>query len=213
MERDLELERRKSAGLQDSLKERDKEYQKLKTQYDKIKRKALLAPNLVGSGEGAIPLSGNENPHGERPIFNEQSNKLKSGMAFGATVGGAVNVGAVVGDMEAHGIQRTPIVNRTAMQPGTSWRQPASAQPRHNPQRQPFNTGVERSFRSHTTQSDRTDSVGEVENLIGAANVRQSARPANNNAWPAQARMGRPQQRGETPYPRVTPNAFSCQYA
>lgn len=30
LERDLELERRKAAGLQDSLKDRDKEYQKLK---------------------------------------------------------------------------------------------------------------------------------------------------------------------------------------
>ncbi|KAH9843692.1 uncharacterized protein C8Q71DRAFT_696526 [Rhodofomes roseus] len=33
LERDLELERRKLSGLQDSLKERDKEYQKLKVLY------------------------------------------------------------------------------------------------------------------------------------------------------------------------------------
>ncbi|KAJ7057128.1 hypothetical protein C8F01DRAFT_992082, partial [Mycena amicta] len=42
--RDFELERRKVHDLQEASRERDKEYQKLKAQLDKIKRKALLTP-------------------------------------------------------------------------------------------------------------------------------------------------------------------------
>ncbi|KAI0921955.1 hypothetical protein AcW2_006780 [Taiwanofungus camphoratus] len=105
LERDLELERRNLASHQDSLRERDKEYQKLKTQYDKIKRKALLAPNVVG-GDSAIPLI-NENPAnhtGERSALDEHLNKMRQGMPFGTTLG-AVDVGAVVGDMEANSVR------------------------------------------------------------------------------------------------------------
>ncbi|KAI0734979.1 hypothetical protein C8Q72DRAFT_335315 [Fomitopsis betulina] len=43
LERDLELERRKAAGLQDSLKDRDKEYQKLKVIT------GTLMPTVAGS--------------------------------------------------------------------------------------------------------------------------------------------------------------------
>ncbi|TFY59872.1 hypothetical protein EVJ58_g5507 [Rhodofomes roseus] len=103
LERDLELERRKLSGLQDSLKERDKEYQKLKAQYDKIKRKALLAPNVVG-GDNVVPGTAN-GPHvGERHVLNDQANKLRPGGVFGA----GLDVGAVVGDMEAHGVSFLP---------------------------------------------------------------------------------------------------------
>lgn len=99
IERDLELERRKMAGLQDSIKERDKEYQKLKTHYDKIKRKALLAPGL-GGNESTGLMAGADGYHADRVGLNEQQNKHRSGMAFGATV----DMGAVVGDMEANGV-------------------------------------------------------------------------------------------------------------
>ena len=130
LERDLELERRKAAGLQDSLKDRDKEYQKLKVhrtappplpqrpdaatgdaqaQYDKIKRKALLGPNVVG-GENAPVPGGATDAHlrvGERHVLGDQANKLRPGALFGPGLGG-VDVGAVVGDMEAHGVSLPP---------------------------------------------------------------------------------------------------------
>ncbi|KAJ7781538.1 hypothetical protein B0H16DRAFT_1498731 [Mycena metata] len=84
LERDLELERRKVRDLQDATRERDKEYQKLKTQHDKIKRKALLAPNAAATG-----VSSGEDPH---------TNKLR---AFS----NPVDLGAVVGGMEASGVK------------------------------------------------------------------------------------------------------------
>ncbi|KAI0939068.1 hypothetical protein AcV5_000586 [Taiwanofungus camphoratus] len=198
LERDLELERRNLASHQDSLRERDKEYQKLKTQYDKIKRKALLAPNVVG-GDSAIPLI-NENPAnhtGERSALDEHTNKMRQGMPFGTTLG-AVDVGAVVGGMEANSIQRTPIANRAigpSIQQGSAWRQPRPVQPRHNAQRQPFNVMADRSFRTNsTTRSDHSDSIGEVENLLGNS-TRQSARTATNTWSLPQARNSRPPQR------------------
>jgi len=49
LERDLELERRKNRDVQAASREKDKEYQKLKNQFDKIKRKTLLAPNALAS--------------------------------------------------------------------------------------------------------------------------------------------------------------------
>ncbi|KAI0734980.1 hypothetical protein C8Q72DRAFT_335270 [Fomitopsis betulina] len=102
---------------------------------------------------------------------------------------GAVDMGTVVGDMEAHGIQRTPIVNRVTVQPGSGWRQPGTAQ-RHQPQRQPFSANAvagERPFRKSTTTPD---SVTSVENLLTGSG-RSSGRTANNmHAWPA------PQARG-----------------
>ncbi|KAK7696626.1 hypothetical protein QCA50_001284 [Cerrena zonata] len=101
MERDLELERRRSASLQDSLRDREKEYQKLKVGHlDKIKRKALLAPGTVGQPAG---VGGHTLDDRTRPATG-----------FGAST--AMNVGAVVGGMEANGIQRTPITTRTAQQ-------------------------------------------------------------------------------------------------
>jgi len=121
-------------------------------------------------------------------------------MVFGTGLRGTVDMGAVVGDMEANGIQRTPIANRTmgmtGVQPGSAWRQPGTGQPRHNPQRQPFNAAADRSFRSNTTRSDRSDSATEVENLLSSA-ARQPVR-GPGSAWPApQARTGQPVQRGK----------------
>ncbi|KAJ7047648.1 hypothetical protein C8F04DRAFT_1247276 [Mycena alexandri] len=90
LERDLELERRKVRDLQDAARERVKEYQKLKTQHDKIKRKALLASNATGVSSG-------EDPH---------TNKLR---AFS----NPVDLGAVRTKVHPQ-IQRTPLVNRTS---------------------------------------------------------------------------------------------------
>jgi len=53
----LDLERRRNRDLQETSRERDKEYQKLKAQYDKLKRRALLAPT-VGANQPGINLAG-----------------------------------------------------------------------------------------------------------------------------------------------------------
>ncbi|KAF8845740.1 hypothetical protein BDN67DRAFT_296381 [Paxillus ammoniavirescens] len=97
LDRDLELERRKVRELQDASREREKEYQKLKAQHDKVKRKALLAPDAPRAGA----LAG----HGINPFHRAPSNQTRTA--------GEVDIGAVVGGMEAIGIQRTPFINRT----------------------------------------------------------------------------------------------------
>lgn len=45
-------------------------------------------------------MAGADGYHADRVGLNEQQNKHRSGMAFGATV----DMGAVVGDMEANGV-------------------------------------------------------------------------------------------------------------
>ncbi|KAF8760043.1 chiasma assembly [Rhizoctonia solani] len=49
VERDLETERRKCRDLAESTREKDKEYQKLKSQYDVLKRKTILAPDTLAT--------------------------------------------------------------------------------------------------------------------------------------------------------------------
>ncbi|KAJ7117317.1 hypothetical protein C8R43DRAFT_102973 [Mycena crocata] len=173
LERDLELERRKVRDLQDATRERDKEYQKLKAQLDKIKRKALLAPN------GPV-MSAGEDQHNH--------NKLR---AFASN---SVDLGAVVGGMEASGIHRTPLVNRTAggsfgpsSHSNNQWGQQQQQQHQQQHQqhqqpnsgrrtqshRQPFATAQDRAYQSGNT-SDRSASAHEVENmLLGGQNTRQ----------------------------------------
>ena len=74
-------------------------------QYDKLKRKALLG-GTVGSKDGSIPL-GNQTLN----VLDRQddSARLKQGIAFTAGIGGVggvgVDVGAVVGNMEAAGVR------------------------------------------------------------------------------------------------------------
>ncbi|KAI0829396.1 hypothetical protein BC628DRAFT_1131096 [Trametes gibbosa] len=190
LERDLDGERRKSAGMQDSLKESEKEYHKLKAQYDKLKRKALLGGGVGTKDGGTLPLGAQSLNMQER--HDENGARMKQGMVFGAGIGGAggVDVGAVVGNMEATGIQRTPIVNRTmgGMQPGggaTTWRQPQAPIPRHAAQRQPFSAMDQRSFRTSasTARSDRSDSTAEVEGLIAQTSGRHGMRNNPHGQW------------------------------
>lgn len=89
LERDMELERRKVHELQDSSREREKEYQKLKAQYDKAKRKSLLAPNTAPSGQGG----GGVNMFDRPP--QDDHNKGRAGM----------DIGAMIGGMDANGVQ------------------------------------------------------------------------------------------------------------
>jgi len=91
LERDLELERRKVRELQETARERDKEYQKLKIQLDKIKRKTLFGPT-------------NENGHGQA-LFppNQFLDKARS-HAVNINSVNNVDLTAVVGGMEANGV-------------------------------------------------------------------------------------------------------------
>lgn len=67
------------------------------TQHDKIKRKALLAPNLNGH-DTSLTLSANitENKH----VHPGHQAKARNGVGIGNN---AVDLGAVVGGMEASG--------------------------------------------------------------------------------------------------------------
>ncbi|KAF9247012.1 hypothetical protein BU15DRAFT_57942 [Melanogaster broomeanus] len=180
LERDLELERRKVRELQDASREREKEYQKLKAQHDKVKRKALLAPDpprpvaLPGHGLNQFDRAPPDNQ--TRPAVGE------------------VDIGAVVGGMEAIGIQRTPLISRTM--PGSFGMQqghPRSHAPQSNlnPQartaslhRHPLNTG-DRSFRVNSV-SDRSDSANEVENML----LPQSGRGRHTGVSPGSGGWG-----------------------
>ncbi|KAF7353034.1 E3 ubiquitin-protein ligase CCNB1IP1 [Mycena venus] len=192
LERDLELERRKVRDLQDAAREQDKEYQKLKAQHDKIKRKALLGPNAVA---GAVPA-----------VENQQQNKLSR--AFSNPVG----IGAVVGGMEASGIQRTPLVNRTsgagfAASSHNSWG-PHQAQQQQHPQqhvqqptrrtqshRQPFAAQNDRGYQSGHTSDRSTGSAHEVENILLGGG--QAPRPMPTHGWStAPTPRARPAPRG-----------------
>ena len=117
LERDLELERRKTRELQEASRERDKEYQRLKAcvlsylptssyshvtfrqaQHDQIKRKALFAPHVHGQENN---LGANSSQIQERQSLSDHQETSRSGMLFGNN---AVNLGAVVGGMEANGV-------------------------------------------------------------------------------------------------------------
>ncbi|KAJ7904231.1 hypothetical protein B0H14DRAFT_593878 [Mycena olivaceomarginata] len=170
LQRDLELERRKVRDLQEAAREQDKEYQKLKAQHDKIKRKALLAPNAVAAVE-------NNQPQTRRAFSNPGA------------------VGAVVGGMEANGIQRTPLVNRTsgagfAAPSNNNWGQHQPQQPpaqqhvqqstrRIQSHRQPFAAQNDRAHQSGHTSDRSAGSANEVENLL----LGQAARPMPNHGW------------------------------
>lgn len=76
--------------MQDALREREKEYQKLKGHMDKIKRKALLAPGNAGQPDG---FGG--------PTFEDRTRHTGG---FGNGISTGLDVGAVVGGMEASGV-------------------------------------------------------------------------------------------------------------
>ncbi|KAG8863835.1 hypothetical protein FRB96_007672 [Tulasnella sp. 330] len=147
LERDLELERKKTRELSDASREKDKEYQKLKNHYDSIKRKALLAPSnpqqsLVGDQGGG---------GGGMDTMELDPSAVNRTRQIGAGIGSGVSMGDVVNGMEANRIQRTPI--RPAAGGGFSnpqqWQQPR--QPSHqtqNQQRRPF-TGVQQQNQQH----------------------------------------------------------------
>lgn len=88
LERDLELERRKVRELQDTSREREKEYQRLKAQLDKVKRKALLGPDTT-----TRVVTSAVNPPTRTPLNNTSVQRQPLG-----------DVGAVMGGMQASGV-------------------------------------------------------------------------------------------------------------
>ncbi|KAG8833853.1 Cytochrome b2, mitochondrial precursor [Serendipita sp. 399] len=103
LERDLELERRKNREQQDQLREKDKEYARLKSQYDQLKRKALLAPGAISNtvaADTALHLGDS----------TRQEGTSRSGHGVAGLAGfNALTVNDVVNGMEAGSIQRTPL--------------------------------------------------------------------------------------------------------
>ncbi|KAF8236622.1 hypothetical protein L208DRAFT_611030 [Tricholoma matsutake] len=152
---------------------------KLKQSHDKLKRKALLAPNSVGK----------DPPLGFGGHVSDNQAKHRT---FGMNIEN--NLGAVVGGVEASGVimQRTPIVNRTMGGPfvpqaqATAWVQhrhpPAQSHTRNNSHRQPFASHVDREYRSgNTTDHSDSASVNEVENMLVS---HQSSRvPISHTGW------------------------------
>ncbi|KAF7980939.1 hypothetical protein HWV62_36165 [Athelia sp. TMB] len=188
LETDLELERRKVRDLQDTSRDRDKEYQKLKAQHDKIKRKALLAGGPPNN-EHLQSLSGNPGHPAARQHQEEQQIRGRTGMMFGSN---AVDLGVVVGGMEANG-------NGGWVQPPPN--QNIQAQGRNNNQsqrRQTFGGPADRTFHSITV-SERSESADEVENLLmNSRQVPASAvrRLSDQGGWGSSNQRMRTQQRG-----------------
>ncbi|KAK0190766.1 hypothetical protein F5146DRAFT_1137592 [Armillaria mellea] len=197
LERDVELERRKVRELQDASRDRDREYQKLKAQHDKMKRKVLLAPNLSGqqaSGNESLNLSSSSFPGQGEP------NARQPLRTFG--------VGAVVDGMEANGIQRTPLVNRGGQGGGfvrngsDGWVQAGGAGQRLA-HRQPLGVGHGQQYRQTSgSMSERSDtsSLHEVENLLGVGGNGSGGKRRNTGpGWGSVPAQQQPQQkqRGE----------------
>ncbi|KAK0491202.1 hypothetical protein IW261DRAFT_73589 [Armillaria novae-zelandiae] len=177
LERDVELERRKVRELQEASRDRDREYQKLKAQHDKMKRKVLLAPNLSGQ-----QVSGNESLNLSSSSFPGQgeANARQPLRAFG--------VGAVVDGMEANGIQRTPLVNRGGQGGGfvrngsDGWVQGGQ----RIVHRQPLAVGHGQAYRpTGGSMSERSDasSLHEVENLLGVGGNGSGAKRRTGPGW------------------------------
>ncbi|TRM68423.1 hypothetical protein BD626DRAFT_116003 [Schizophyllum amplum] len=120
LQREVELEHRKTRDLQEAHRERDREYQKLKAQFDKLKRKALLPSATPDPMTAASANAGRDNQHGR------QRN-------FAANPGNTVNIEEVVGGMEASGVganvhhlRAFPTKNVVRFSGHHSWRVPTT---------------------------------------------------------------------------------------
>jgi len=186
----LEVERRKVRELQDASRERDKEYQKLKTQYDRVKRKALLGPNVKAqdtpAGVNALGATGGSRI--DRQDSDEQLRRQRIGVPLGANVINNFDIGAVAAEMEATAVQRTPIASRAGSGGHQNGWQQASFQ-RQPTQRRPFAPG-DRSLAPSI--SDRSDSGNEVEAMV----LGISGRARNGMGWTPQDAKVRSSNRG-----------------
>ncbi|KAK0206788.1 hypothetical protein DFS33DRAFT_619527 [Desarmillaria ectypa] len=198
LERDVELERRKVRELQEASRDRDREYQKLKAQHDKMKRKVLLAPNLTGQQP-----SGNEALNMGSSSFPEQGdpNPRQPLRAF--------RVGAVVGSMEANG--RTPLVNHGVQGGGfvrngnDGWVQSGGAGQRMPHRQQLLVAQAQQYQQTSGSMSERSDtsSLYEMENLLGMGGNGSGGKRRNTGpGWgmvpvQQQQQQQQQQQRGE----------------
>jgi len=164
LERDVEVERRKVHELQETSREREKEYQKLKNQHEKVKRKALLVPS-------AGPPNGMQKAGGEARHPVDPSARL--------------DIDAVVGGMEAVGLQRTPLVSRNANGQVRSNSFQYGSQPQRVPQSQHRQTADGTSRRHQRNFSERSESASEVENmLLHPSRSRPAVNGGNAAAFP-----------------------------
>ncbi|KAN0127082.1 hypothetical protein V8E53_015100 [Lactarius tabidus] len=143
-ERDLDLERRKNRDLMESSRERDKEYQKLKAQYDKLKRRALLAPTIGTNQPGMNITGGPELP----PGVNAMEMNGRTPMANRSAGQFSTPAGQPIWSSHSH-------------QP-----QPQHGQQNPPPVRQPF-VASDRSLHL-SAASQHSNSTQEVEELLGS---------------------------------------------
>ncbi|KAB5592097.1 E3 ubiquitin-protein ligase [Ceratobasidium theobromae] len=110
VERDLEVERRKCRDLAESAREKDKEYQKLKAQYDALKRKTILAPDTLATAanQAAHQLTMNR----AEPLAPQPQ-----------------RLGDIAGGMDANRVQRTPLRQAQAQASTGFVQQPARMGP------------------------------------------------------------------------------------
>ncbi|KAG2013993.1 hypothetical protein CC2G_010847 [Coprinopsis cinerea AmutBmut pab1-1] len=146
LERDLELERKKVRELQDSNREQNKEYQKLKAHYDKMKKKMLLGgpqPN-----DTTIPTTSQGSGLIQERALQQRAHLHANGTNL---------------DIPGSGVQRTPLVTSNNGGLGFSVQE---SQRRSAFNRQLFgfnnNHGGDRS----AGLSERSNSVNEVENFL-----------------------------------------------
>ena len=160
-------------------------------------------------------LGGVPNPLMDRGPVEGDNRESRPGGPFvhnGAMVN--VDLSAVVGGMEANGvstfprvrypvlmvtviqIQRTPIINRTSGAFQQLWHQPQQFQERGGQRRQQFVQG-DRPLRTATI-SERSDSVQEVEHLLGGGGNRTQMRMnPREGQWTNAGRTSYPTQQGK----------------
>ncbi|KAG8818679.1 hypothetical protein FRC19_010402 [Serendipita sp. 401] len=109
LERDLELERRKNREQQDQLRDKDKEYGRLKGQYDQLKRKVLLAPSTITSAVAADNAAQLDDSTRQDDISRSRHDAI--GLAGFSTL----TVNDVVNGMEAGGLKRRAKIQRTPL--------------------------------------------------------------------------------------------------
>ncbi|KAG9052597.1 hypothetical protein FS842_009615 [Serendipita sp. 407] len=102
-EANSELALRKNREQQDQLRDKDKEYGRLKGQYDQLKRKVLLAPSTITSAVAADNAAQLDDSTRQDDIGRSRHDAI--GLAGFSTL----TVNDVVNGMEAGGIQRTPL--------------------------------------------------------------------------------------------------------
>lgn len=139
--------------LQESSREKDKEYAKLKNQYDKIKRKALMNPSAIGGGGPAESV-----PVNPAPTYAQHQPTQNMGFMNAAVH--ATPARDHQAQAHAHARANNPWVNPNAV--------------KNSAQRQPFGAG--KGF--GTTLPDASASTEEVEALLGVPVSRNQAGPS-----------------------------------